>query len=131
MASKTVADILRSRSAPFTEDQMEAMPDHDGWSWIYADDKLKRESKTQPLLQVCFTGFPDNEKERLSRLALDAGLLVKDSVTKNLALLVTGAFPGPSKLSKAEKQGCTITDETGFLEFVQNRKASQLGNLGT
>lgn len=57
------------------------------------------------LPEICFTGFPDNEKERLCLLALEAGLLVKDSVTKKLSLLVAGAFAGPSKLSKAERQG--------------------------
>jgi len=121
MASKRVADILRSRSAPFTEDQIEAMSDRDGWSWIYGHDKTRQEYKAPKLPEICFTGFPDNEKERLCLIALEAGLLVKDSVTKNLALLVTGAFPGPSKMSKAEKQGCTITDEAGFLEFIQSQ----------
>lgn len=122
MASKRVADILRSRSAPFTEEQIEAMTDRDGWSWIYGHDKVKKEFKAPKLPEICFTGFPDKEKERLCILALEAGLLVKDSVTKSLALLVTGAFAGPSKLSKAEKQGCTITDEAGFLDFIQSCK---------
>lgn len=124
MTSKRVADILRSRSAPFTEEQIEAMSDRDGWSWIYGHDKTKHEYKSPTLPEICFTGFPDKEKERLCLLALDAGLLVKDSVTKKLMLLVTGAFAGPSKLSKAEKQGCTITDEVGFLAFIQSRRIS-------
>ena len=109
MASKRVADILRSRSAPFTEDQIEAMSDRDGWAWIYEHDKVKREGKAPQFPQICFTGFSEDEKGRLSLLAFEAGLMVKDSVTKNLALLVTGAFPGPSKLNKAEQQGCPIT----------------------
>jgi hypothetical protein len=49
MASKTVADILRSRSAPFTEDQIELMSDRDGWAWIYAHGKAKREGKAPQL----------------------------------------------------------------------------------
>lgn len=121
MASKKVADILRSRSAPFTEEQLEAMSDREGWSWIYGEGKTQREYKAPKLPEICFTGFPDKDKERLCLLALDAGLLVKDSVTKKLVLLVTGAFAGPSKLSKAEQQGCTITDEAGFLAFIQSR----------
>jgi NAD-dependent DNA ligase len=100
------------------------MSDRDGWSWIYGHDKVKKEYKASKLPEICFTGFPDTEKERLCQLALEAGLLVKDSVTKNLALLVTGAFAGPSKLSKAEKQGCTVTDEAGFLDFIKRRKVS-------
>lgn len=121
MASKRVADILRSRSAPFTEDEIEAMSDGEGWSWIYGHDKTRQKFNASALPEVCFTGFPDKEKERLCHLALEAGLLVKDSVTKKLVLLVTGAFPGPSKLSRAEKQGCTVTDEAGFLEFIQSQ----------
>lgn len=124
MASKRVADILRSRSAPFTEEQTGTMSDHDGWSWIYGNKKTTQKFKAPTPPEICFTGFPDKDKERLCLLALDAGLLVKDSVTKKLALLVTGAFAGLSKLSKAEKQGCTITDETGFLAFIQSRNIS-------
>jgi NAD-dependent DNA ligase len=122
MASKRVADILRSRSAPFTEDQIEAMTDRDGWSWVYGHDKTQQKFKAPTPPEICFTGFPDKEKERLCLLAVEIGLVVKDSVTKNLSLLITGAFAGPSKLKKAEQQGCTITDETGFLEFIQSRK---------
>jgi NAD-dependent DNA ligase len=124
MASQRVADILRSRSAPFTEDQIQMMTDRVGWSWIYGDDKTREKFKAPTPPEICFTGFPDKEKERLCVIALDAGLLVKDSVTKKLALLVTGAFAGPSKLIKAEQQGCTITDEAGFLEFIRSRKPS-------
>ena len=62
MASKRVADILRSRSAPFTEEQIEAMSDHDGWSWIYGDDKTKQKFKAPAPPEICFTGFPDKDK---------------------------------------------------------------------
>jgi NAD-dependent DNA ligase len=120
MASEQVARILRSRGAPFTSEQVTSMSDADGWAWITAFDKAKSEAKPkspeQP--QVCFTGFVVTDKDRLAAMAENCGYQVKDSVTKNLALLVTGPEPGPSKLNKARQQGCPVTDEAGFLELI-------------
>lgn len=121
MASEQVARILRSRGAPFTEEQITSMSDADGWAWITAFDKARSEAKPKSPQrpQICFTGFVVTDRDRLAAIAESCGYQVKDSVTKNLAVLVTGAEPGPSKLNKARQQGCSITDEAGFLELVR------------
>lgn len=46
--------------------------------------------------------------------AYTAGYSVKDSVTKNLKILVTGPNPGPSKIQKATTQGVKIVTEPEF-----------------
>lgn len=123
MASEKVASILRSRGAPFTEDQISEMPDHLGWDWIYTNDKQKQKSKVeakQP--EVCFTGFSFDEKQELIEAANIAGFKVKDSVTKNLRILVVGQNPGPSKIEKAQTHGCVVTDRTGFMEYIEGQK---------
>ena len=51
------------------------------------------------------------------------GFTVRDSVTKGLTVLVAGSNAGPTKLAKAEAQECTITDATGFLTYLEMRKA--------
>ena len=121
MASEQVARILRSRGAPFTQEQIAAMSDADGWAWLRTFDKAHSEAKPkspqQP--QICFTGFVVTDRDRLAAIAERCGYQVKDSVTKNLALLVTGPEPGPSKLNKARHQGCSITDEAGFLKLIR------------
>jgi NAD-dependent DNA ligase len=121
MASEQVARILRSRGAPFTEEQITSMSDSDGWAWITAFDKTRSEAKLKSPQkpQICFTGFVVTDRDRLAAIAESYGYQVKDSVTKHLALLITGAEPGPSKLNKARQQGCSITDEAGFLELVR------------
>jgi NAD-dependent DNA ligase len=122
MASSKVAAILRSKGAPFSDTEIDQMPDHMAWRWIYGDDKALREAKDGArLAEVCFTGFGPFDRERLAALAKRCGLTIKDSVTKKLVLLVTGPNAGPSKLEKARLQGCVITDEEGFLAYVRSK----------
>jgi NAD-dependent DNA ligase len=126
MASEKVARILRKKEAPFTEEQISALSEHDAWTWIYAHDKQAREVKAkakQP--QVCFTGFTDSEKEKLKVIARQAGFEVKDSVTKGCAILVAGANAGWSKLEKAEAQGCIVVDEAGFMEYLRSKEKAE------
>jgi NAD-dependent DNA ligase len=123
MASEKAAKILRKKEAPFTEDQIIAMSEREAWAWIFAHDQKIREAKAQAkLLQICLTGFTDSKKEELRAIAQQGGFEVKDSVTKNLVLLVTGENAGPSKITKAEAQGCVVTDEAGFMEYVRSKK---------
>jgi len=124
MASAKAANILRSKGAPFSEREIDQMPDHLAWQWIYADDKKTTEAKEQARRpEICFTGFTPSEKKPLGDLAAEVGLTVKDSVTKNLILLVIGSNPGPSKLQKAKVQGCVITDQAGFIAYVERKRA--------
>jgi hypothetical protein len=68
MASAKVADILRSKGAPFSEQEIDQMPDHLAWRWIYADDKKKHEAKEQANLpEICFYGFHSIRKREVTR----------------------------------------------------------------
>jgi len=123
MASEKAAKILRKKEAPFTEDQIAAMSEREAWTWIFAHDKRIREMNVQSKLpQICFTGFTDSEKEELREIAHQAGFEVKDSVTKSLVILVAGGNAGPSKIAKAEAQGCIVTDKAGFMDYVRSKK---------
>jgi DNA ligase (NAD+) len=122
MASEKAARILRKREAPFTQDQITTMPESQAWAWIYANDREFSTKKSQARIpEVCFTGFTDSERDMLSDAARQVGLHVKDSVTKNLLILVIGENAGPSKIAKAEKQRCIITDRDGFADYVRSK----------
>lgn len=122
MASEKAAQILRKREAPFTEQEIAMMSERDAWGWILANDRAAREMKAQTKLpQVCFTSFTDSQRIRLQEIASKIGFKTKDSVTKTLVILVTGENAGPSKVKKAQAQGCIITDETGFMNYVRNK----------
>lgn len=87
MASEKVAMILKSRGAPFTPEEISAMPDSAAWAWVYSDG-AQRAPRTKPKLpEVCFTGFGPEERARLEGAAAAAGLVVRTSVTKNLTYL--------------------------------------------
>jgi NAD-dependent DNA ligase len=123
MASEKAGQILRKKEAPFTEDQIAAMSEREAWAWIFSHDQKIREMKAQSKLpQICFTGFTDSEKEELREIAQQSGFEIKDSVTKNLGMLVTGENAGPSKIAKAEAQGCIVTDEAGFMDYIRSKK---------
>src|ERR1043165_3107648 len=113
MASEKAARILWKREAPYTPEQVAGMPEQDAWAWILPDDRKRREIKAKSKLpQVCFTGFKESDKNSLRQLASHAGFEVKDCVTKNLAILVTGENAGQSKLEKAKAQKCKIMSES-------------------
>lgn len=78
MASAKAANILRSKGAPFAEEEIDRMPDHLAWQWIYADDKKTSEAKERARCpEICFTGFTPSEKNELGVLAAEAGFTVK------------------------------------------------------
>lgn len=113
MASDRVTRILKSKS-PFTAEQIAEMSDVQGWDWIYANAKPRKEKLTQ----VCFTGFSAIEKSELTELAEAANLQVVTSVTKALAFLCVGENAGPAKLQKAKEQGNHIMSREQFLHLL-------------
>lgn len=58
--------------------------------------------------EVLVTGFAAAERERLERLAIDAGMIVRKSVTQNLTYMVAGSRAGPAKLAQATERGAEI-----------------------
>ena len=95
MPSDKLTRILKAKS-PYSFDQISAMSDADGWSWVYANAAPRKDKRTQ----VCFTGFSSIEKEELANLAREHSLGVATTVTKDLAFLCTGVSAGPSKPTK-------------------------------
>lgn len=70
-------------------------------------------------LDVCFTGFKKDDKERLTALALDAGMVVRKGVTKSLSFLCGGYNAGPSKMEQARQQGVVVLDEAQFIGLLE------------
>lgn len=120
MASEKVTRILRAKS-PFSPKEIAAMSDAQGWDWIYANAKPRKEK----LSQVCFTGFSAGEKAELTSLALSANLEVVASVTKSLAFLCAGENAGPAKLEKAATQGNHILTREQFLHLLETGEVPQ------
>lgn len=75
----------------------------------------------EDLLSVCFTGTcPNYSRAELTEMVEDL-YEVKDSVTKDLDILVCEDLnSGSSKLQKAEKYGVKIMSYEEFLEMVEN-----------
>jgi hypothetical protein len=117
MASKRVALILKARTK-MTDEEISKLTDFQGWQIIYHVDAEKR--KAPKRLEICFTGFTDDEKRVLWKQANDNGLQVVGSVTKHLAFLVTGGAPGPMKLEKANSQKTTILNHEQFNKLIQH-----------
>lgn len=119
MASEKVTRILKAKR-PFSASEIAAMSDAQGWDWIYANAKPRKEKQTQ----VCFTGFSSTEKLALGALAQDARLEVVASVTKSLAFLCAGENAGPTKLEKAKAQGNHVLSKEQFLRLLETGEIS-------
>ncbi len=95
------------------------MSDAEGWDWIYANTKPRKEKLTQ----VCFTGFSTADKNELTALAQSSNLEVVGSVTRNLAFLCAGENAGPAKLEKSKEQGSHILSKAQFLHLLETGEA--------
>jgi NAD-dependent DNA ligase len=116
MATQKVIAILHSRGAPFTLEEMSTMNEKDAWDWIYANPAPK---KIKPkLIEICFTGFTPEEKATFTELAVQKGILVRTSVTKNLSFLVASETPGSTKMEKAIHQGVEILNVESFYKMI-------------
>ncbi|HHR6207153.1 TPA: hypothetical protein ACS71B_000031 [Providencia alcalifaciens] len=67
---------------------------------------------------VHFTGFLKADKEKLTELAADAGMVVRKSVTVHLKLLCYGYNASRMKMDKAREMGIIILNENQFREFL-------------
>lgn len=70
-------------------------------------------------VEVCFTGFKKVEKAELISLAKENDMLIRDRVSAELDILVTGDSAGPSKTKSAKGKGIKITDVDGFRKFLE------------
>ncbi|EMH6403703.1 hypothetical protein V6478_002020 [Providencia rettgeri] len=67
---------------------------------------------------VHFTGFLKADKEKLTELATNAGMIVRKSVTVNLKLLCYGYNASQMKMDKARGMGIIILNEEQFRNFL-------------
>jgi BRCT domain type II-containing protein len=114
MPSEKLTRILRSRS-PFTSEQIDAICEPDGWAWVYGHATPRKER----LPSVCFTGFAQADKDKLSALAQDSHMSVVASVNKSLSFLCVGANAGAAKLAKAKENGITLLSRGQFEDLVE------------
>ena len=70
-------------------------------------------------LEVCFTGFKKEDKEKLTKLAESEKLFVRTSVTKKLHFLCCGYNAGPSKIEKSRHQGVVVLSESQFRSMLE------------
>lgn len=113
MATGKVAAILRKRGIP----EEEILAKSDGEAWAIVNEGKPRKKKSQAE-EICFTGFSEVREDELRRLAIEAGLAVKGTVTAKLAYLCVSDHPGPSKLEKAKSRGAKIVTEGEFLDLL-------------
>ncbi len=77
-------------------------------------------------IEVCFTGFKEDEKKKLTQYAEEKGCLVRSSVTRYLNVLVCGETKGWLKVEKATDQGAGIVfGRAGFDAFLATGATSE------
>src|SRR5208283_6207537 len=118
MASEKVIGMMVEKGSPYSLEQLQGMQDRECWGWIYAHFPPKTKRPDPSTHAICFTGFRPEDRERLEKLAVQAGYRVLTGVSARLNVLVTGEAPGPSKLEKARQQGVTILSEAEFLAKI-------------
>ena len=95
-----------------------------GQELVLVDEDTSRVRKSRSksnLPQVCFSGFSESVKETLSLIADEHSFVTVSVVTVNLAILVTGpGGAGPTKLKKAQAQGCQILTEAEFRSLLDS-----------
>ncbi|WP_157725642.1 BRCT domain-containing protein [Vitreoscilla filiformis] len=77
-----------------------------------------RKANDSGKLEICFTGFKQADKDRLTSLAEANNFFIRPSVTKNLHFLCCGYNAGPSKIEKSRHQGVMILSEDQFMLLV-------------
>lgn len=76
-------------------------------------------------LEICFTGFKKENKKILETLAINHGLTVRASVSKNLNFLVLGANAGPRKIEQGQEVNAIFLSENEFLEMIETGEIPQ------
>ena len=120
MASYKVKMILRSKGAPFSDEEIDLMSDKDGWQWIYGNKSVY--TPKQHITEICFTGFRKEEKAELEQKAISVGFNISRSVTKKLDYLCIGETAGPSKLQKAKEQGAEIITYEDLEKIINTKE---------
>lgn len=112
------SNVIRS----FKHDRVvEFVADENGLIPLLPDWEAKKSSipKKPHKLEICFTGFKETDKIRLSKLALDAGMLVRSSVTGYLDILCCGYNAGAKKIEKAREMQLIILSEPQLINLLE------------
>lgn len=122
MATKKLVQILRSKGAPFTPDEMNQISDKEAWAWVYKNfpPKKKRSQDLSSIHKpkICFTGF--TQEEKLELITISGSLFkVCNNVVVGLDILVTGQAPGSRKLEDAARQNAKIIDRNEFMKILK------------
>ncbi|WP_096889101.1 BRCT domain-containing protein [Escherichia coli] len=78
----------------------------------------RKSSPKKNSISICFTGFDQSDKSRLSALAKENGIDVKSDVGKSLFFLCVGKNKGWRKVQKASDYGVIILTEEQFINFI-------------
>ena len=113
--SEKLSRILRSKTN-LNDEQLEQMTEREGWAVVYS---LRSQKTKEKKVEVCFTGFSPAEKKELIQIANDNNIHVAKSVTKGLMFLCCGGNAGPSKMTKAERQGVRLIDKETFFNILE------------
>ena len=70
-------------------------------------------------MQVCFTGTMETTRINETKKFNGMGIHVKNTVTKNTDILVTGYNPGRTKLEKAHKYNINVLSEESFFVWLR------------
>ncbi|PKL95371.1 MAG: hypothetical protein CVV18_05755 [Gammaproteobacteria bacterium HGW-Gammaproteobacteria-8] len=74
---------------------------------------------SEDVLDIAFTGFKAADRARFEGLAGDAGLVVRQSVTRSLRFLCVGPNASPQKVAKMREQGGWVIHAEGLANFLE------------
>jgi BRCT domain type II-containing protein len=115
MADEKVTRILLSRG--IAKEVIEGLSNSEAWNLVYSTEPPKAEKERK--IEICFTGFIDADKDKLTDIAEQSGFrVVKKRVSKQLDFLCIGENPGPKKLADARQQGAKIISRAEFENLV-------------
>ncbi|MEY4767957.1 MAG: hypothetical protein RL637_596 [Pseudomonadota bacterium] len=85
---------------------------------------LKRDANT--IDEICFTGFKSADKQRLTKIAIAANMLVRKEVSTNLKYLCCGYNAGPKKLEIAREKNILTLSESQFINLIETGEIPEL-----
>ncbi|EMX2842123.1 TPA: hypothetical protein ACWXL4_003061 [Escherichia coli] len=77
-----------------------------------------KKSTSKNKFSICFTGFKQSDRARLTEIAINNNFDVKMDVSKSLFILCVGDNKGWRKVQKANDYGALILSEGQFLSFI-------------
>ncbi|PXY38741.1 hypothetical protein DMB65_21240 [Flavobacterium cheongpyeongense] len=117
--SNKLLSILKSKTE-LSEQELNNLTEKQGWEIIYS---LK--PKTEPKIEICFTGFSPTEKNTLIKVAEENNFHIAKSITNNLNFLCCGENAGPAKMKKAEEQNVILLNAEEFQNLIETGEIPQ------